>query len=292
MDFNRHPVALPLPGSRFFFLLLLLLTILATLPPPAYPDVTTAPGAEETDWLDDDIYAEFAREDKPVSYDPLEPLNRVFFTFNDKLYFWVLKPVNTVYRTLLPEDIRLCIGNFFENLKSPIYLVNNLAQGKFRESGKVLMRFAVNTTVGAFGLGDPAASEFNLESSEEDFGQTLGYWGAGEGVYICWPFLGPSNIRDSLGLLVDTALNPLTYLSDGIWRQSARRTAEKINRLSFHPTLYDDIKKFSLDPYVTMRQAFFDLRYEMIAGHPDNGENEEKSLSEIDIEEHPELASR
>ena len=267
---------------RFFFLLVLLaMGIVAS----------SSVRAEETDWLDDDIYAEFAEDDRSASYDPLEPLNRFFFAFNDKLYFWILKPINTAYRAVFPQDVRLCIDNFFENLKAPIYLVNNLAQGKFREGGTVLLRFAINSTLGVYGLGDPAATEFHLASEQEDFGQTLGYWGAGEGIYICWPFLGPSNIRDTLGMLVDTALHPLGYLGNTSWQEPARYSVEKVNQLSFHPTLYDDVKKFSLDPYVTIRQAFYDLRYEKIADSTSK-KQEPKPPSIKQPQEKPELASR
>ncbi len=246
---------------------------------------------DEVDWLADDIYSDLENIDIQGSYDPLEPLNRAFFAFNDKLYFWVLKPVNTGYRAVVAKDVRSCVANFFDNLKAPIYLLNNLIQGKFEDAGIVLARFAINTSFGVFGLGDPARVEFDLQTEPEDFGQTLGHWGVGEGLYICWPFFGPSNIRDTIGLLVDGYINPMSHLSDNMINNAGSYSADKLNQLSFYPNLYDDVKKYSLDPYVTMRQAFYDLRYDKIADIGKREKNLQKSASSLRKIENGELAS-
>lgn len=144
--------------------------------------------ANEFDLLNDDFFNDDPAAHESRYYDPLEPMNRVFFEFNDKLYFWVLKPVNTVYTAILPLDVRFCIGNFFTNLAAPIRLLNNLLQGKFSDAGIVLSRFLINSTLGVAGLGDPALVDFGLEPKPEDFGQTLGIWGLGKESISAGPY--------------------------------------------------------------------------------------------------------
>lgn len=214
----------------------------------------------EFDLLSDDFFNDDPLAHESRYYDPLEPMNRVFFEFNDKLYFWVLKPVNTVYTAVLPLDIRFCIGNFFTNLAAPIRLLNNLLQGKFSDAGIVVSRFLINSTLGVGGFGDPALVDFGLEPKPEDFGQTLGLWGVGEGIYLCWPILGPSNARDTLGFGVDVYSHPVVYFNDDIVVSAAYYSENKINLLSLNPDAYEDLKKYSLDPYVSMRQVYLDYR--------------------------------
>lgn len=218
-------------------------------------------GQEEFDLLSDDFFGDTPSSvQEPVYYDPLEPMNRVFFQFNDKLYYWVLKPVNTAYSAVIPIDFRYCFGNFFTNMSAPIRLLNNLLQGKFNDAGIVLSRFLINSTLGVFGLGDPALVDFDLEPKPEDFGQTLGAWGVGEGIYLCWPVLGPSNARDTLGFGVDVYSHPVVYLNDDLLVSGAYYSGNKVNLLSLNPEAYDDLKKYSLDPYVSMRQVYLDYR--------------------------------
>ncbi len=202
--------------------------------------------------------------DEEVVYDPLEPLNRVFFEFNDKLYFWVLKPVKNGYSAVLPEDIRYIIGNFFYNLASPIRLVNNILQGKFSDAGVVISRFAINSTVGVFGLGDPAQREFHLDPKPADFGQTLGMYSVAEGIYFCWPVLGPSNLRDTVGLVADIYIHPLVYVDTNTTEKILYYSVDKINKLSLNPAIYEDVKKYSLDPYIAMRHAYYEYRNHLI----------------------------
>ena len=108
--------------------------------------------------------------------DPLEPINRVVFVFNDKLYFWVLKPVKTGYSAILPKDIRVCLGNFASNLATPVSLINSLFQGRWEDAGITFKRFGINTVLGVYGFADSAASEFGLTPRSADFGQTLGVY--------------------------------------------------------------------------------------------------------------------
>jgi phospholipid-binding lipoprotein MlaA len=201
-------------------------------------------------------------------YDPLEPMNRVFFEFNDKLYYWVLNPLNKGYTAVLPLDVRFSIGNFVNNLAAPIRFVNNLLQLKISDAGVVLSRFLINSTLGVYGFGDPAMREFGLNPRQEDFGQTLGYWGVGEGIYLCLPVLGPSNIRDTVGFAADAYTHPMVYFVDDFWVSAGYYSVSRVNLLSLNPDVYEDLKKYSLDPYVSMRQVYLDYRRKKIGDNP------------------------
>ena len=140
--------------------------------------------------------------------DPLEPMNRAFFQFNDKLYFWFFKPAAKGYKTVVPETARVGVRNFFTNLTGPIRMVNCLLQGKVDEAGYEFVRLFMNTTVGLGGLLDVASQGMNLERYDEDLGQTLGAYGWEHSIFIHWPFLGPSCGRDTLGMIGDGFLDP------------------------------------------------------------------------------------
>ena len=223
------------------------------------------PNLLDENYLEDD-YEDSREELYAIEdiYDPLEPVNRVLFQFNDRLYFWVLKPVKTGYSYLLPAELRESLGNFFNNLSAPIRLINNLFQGRFEDAGVVLSRFLINSTVGVYGLADVALQEYNLEPRLADFGQTLGFYGLGEGPYIVWPVLGPSNIRHSAGLVGDHLASPVSYLHMTTDESVLYYSVNRVNNLSLSPGVYEEIKKFSLDPYVAARQSFFDFRRNVV----------------------------
>ena len=141
--------------------------------------------------------------------DPIIGFNRAMFVFNDKLYFWVLKPVASGYRVVVPTPVRVSIKNFFFNLLMPVRLVNCLLQGKGKAAAGEFGRFVANTTVGVLGLFNPAKDYPHLNPPVEDFGQTLGYYSVGNGIYIIWPLFGPSTLRDTVGSIGDWALNPV-----------------------------------------------------------------------------------
>jgi phospholipid-binding lipoprotein MlaA len=192
--------------------------------------------------------------------DPLEPINRAVFVFNDKLYFWVLKPVKTGYSAVLPKDIRVCLGNFVSNLATPVALINSLLQGRWEDAGVTLSRFGINTVLGVYGFADPAASEFGLNPRAADFGQTLGVYGAGGGVFLYWPLLGPSNIRDSIGLFADNLAQPINYLGLNSSEKLNYAGGSYVNRLSLSSDAYEEMKKYSVDPYVSTREAYQEYR--------------------------------
>ena len=192
--------------------------------------------------------------------DPLEPINRVFFAFNDKLYFWVLRPIAKGYRYAIPEPFRVGFRNMFSNLAMPIRAVNCLLQGKFKGFGRELLRFVVNSTAGFLGFGDAARIGMHLDPQDEDFGQTLGVYGAGPGIYINWPIFGPSSIRDTIGMAGDFFVDPLHYMVSGTRETIAVRGGDKVNRVSLSIGDYESLKKAALDPYVAVRDAYFQYR--------------------------------
>ena len=214
--------------------------------------------ADELDPLDD--YEPLIEQQTAIS-DPFEPVNRVFFTINDKLYFWVLNPASKVYGAVLPEDFRICLSNAFYNLLTPVRLVNNLLQGKIEQSGIELARFVINTTAGAAGLGDPAGEVFDLKASDEDLGQTLGSYGIGDGIYFCWPLFGPSNLRDTVGMVGDSLVNPLSHMGYPEGNTSMIvYGVDKVNTISLTGDQYGQFVESAFDPYVAMRDFYLQNR--------------------------------
>ena len=210
--------------------------------------------AEEENWEDGEM-DEFV----PIA-DPLEPLNRIFFHFNDKLYYWVLKPVARGYKAILPEDVRIVVRNFFNNLLAPTSIVNNLLQGKVRKSAEEVVRFVSNSTVGILGLGDFAQDVLKLDPTFEDTGQTLGYYGLGGIIFINWPVLGPSNVRDSIGMVGDYFLDPLTYVDIKWQERLAIKAYDRVNRTSLTLGDYELFTQTAIDPYIAVRDAFQQYR--------------------------------
>jgi len=210
------------------------------------------------DFSDDEDFL-FEDEDEVFISDPLEPINRGIFWFNDKLYFYLVKPVARGYRWVVPEPWRIAVQNVFSNLATPVRFVNAGLQGKFSDAGNELTRFLVNTTIGIGGLFDTARDHFNIRKKDEDTGQTLGYYGIGTGFYLVLPVFGPSNVRDAVGLFADSRLNLLYYLTEGrtYWGLTAYN---KINDLSIDKDTYEGIKKDALDPYLFIRDAFSQYR--------------------------------
>jgi phospholipid-binding lipoprotein MlaA len=212
----------------------------------------------------DELEKELSQKEVTVA-DPLEPVNRLMFGFNDVAYFWVVRPVTHAYAGVVPKPVRLGIDNFFHNVATPARLVNCLLQGKGAAAGTEAQRFLINTTVGVLGFGDPARDRWKLLPAEEDLGQTLAVYGFGDGFYLVWPVLGPSTLRDSVGMLGDQFLNPIRYvepeeLSIGLSVESA------VNLGSLHLGEYEAFKAAAVDPYVAMRGAYIQYRQQQIRG--------------------------
>lgn len=194
--------------------------------------------------------------------DPIESYNRAIYIFNDKFYFYLLKPVARGYKASLPEKVRLSVRNMLSNAAMPVRFVNCLLQGKLRYASTELAGFTVNTTWGVAGLFNPARSCLHLKRHKEDFGQTLGFYGIKEGFFITWPFLGPSNLRDTLGLAVDYFSDPLVYVEPLV--KTGTTVLDRINETSLTLGEYEDFKKSALDPYVSLRNAHFQYRRNQI----------------------------
>lgn len=227
----------------------------------AAPPGAAAPPADNTaEAPEAPAAADEAGEPPPATVaDPLEPVNRALFAFNDKAYFWVLKPVAQGYRAVVPQDVRVAVRNFFSNLGTPARFANNLLQGKLKGAGTELLRFLLNSTVGMAGLFDPAETGYHIRKRDEDLGQTLGRYGLGQGFYIVWPILGPSTGRDTVGLAGDSFLDPVNYLRDQ-WAAVGVKAFKSENEVSLSIGDYEDLKKSSLDPYAAVRDAYVQNR--------------------------------
>lgn len=199
--------------------------------------------------------------------DPLRRYNRAIFGFNDKLYFYVMKPMYKGYNKVVPEKARLSVRKFFSNIRMPVRFFNCLFQGKFKGAGTELARLVINTTVGVGGLFDPAKSQFNLEKQDEDFGQTLGKHGMGSNYYIQWPFLGPSNARDTIGFVGDVALDPLTLLTFFVspYASIGAKSYDTFNEVSIdRGEAYENIVEPAIDPYIAVQDAYTQNRVKKI----------------------------
>ena len=215
---------------------------------------------------EDDDFGEFEEEfkasDKEV-FDPLSGYNRAMTVFNDKLYLWVLDPVARGYQFVMPEPARRGVNNFFVNLLYPIRVVNNLLQFKIKNAGEETLRFVANSTIGVLGFWDPAKEWFGLEAHDEDFGQTLGYYGVGGGFHIVLPVLGPRNLRDVLSMYPDHYakwdnkyyLDPSSYVESDVNRLGLF-AVDNVNYTSLHLDEYQSLKKDALDWYLFLRDAY------------------------------------
>jgi len=216
---------------------------------------------------DDDEYDDDDTDTADVQLipDPWIEMNRGLFTFNDKMYFWVLKPVARGYGFVIPLELRQGIVNAFYNIRFPVRFINCLLQGKLRKSGHEFGRFFINTTAGCLGLLNPAANYPQLQPSPEDLGQTFAVWGAGSGAYLMLPFFGPSSLRAGLGRLGDTFMDPIWWLFDDIWVSLSIRAGETVNETSTRIGEYEALKEAALDPYIMIRNAWVQNRNKLIA---------------------------
>lgn len=213
---------------------------------------------EDDDFLDDE-------EASVKVNDPWEGFNRAMFAFNDVFIRYFMKPIAVGYGFIIPRFLRKGIDNVFHNAYMPIRFTNSLLQAKLKKAGTSLGRFAINTTIGVGGLWDPAQELFSITRVDEDTNQTLGVWGFGPGIYIHWPFVGPSGVRASFGFAGDILLKPQTWivpilLPDKPWTAAGITVLiygfETMNRLSLNPNEYEDLKKDAPDPYSFFRDIY------------------------------------
>jgi phospholipid-binding lipoprotein MlaA len=231
----------------------------------AVPDAEAAPKDEPAlkgDAAKEEAETEEAVEDVTIA-DPIEPLNRAMFQFNDKFYFWLLKPAAQGYNVVVPEPVRISVKNFLKNVGMPIRFINSLLQGKFKGAGTELARFGINAVIGMVGFFDVAKSRFDLQPQERDLGQTLGVYGMGGLMYIVWPFLGPSTVRDTIGLAGDSFIYPVSYIQP-FEAALGVGAYDILNKTSLELGNYEDMKAASVEPYIGMRDAYIQYRKGLI----------------------------
>ena len=234
----------------------------------------------EDEEFDDGFEDEFESAEKEI-FDPLSGYNTVMTQFNDGFYVYVLDPVARGYEWVMPDLAQRGVKNFFHNLLFPIRFVNNALQLKPINAGEELFRFIINSTVGIFGLWDPAKEWFDLEAHEEDFGQTLGYYGVGGGFHIVLPFLGPSNLRDMFSLYPDMQMDPVYYVENrpynlpkkegeylGMSRQAVQQSnlliLKTVNQESLRIGQYENLKKDAIELYPFLRDVYEQNRAKLI----------------------------
>ena len=196
--------------------------------------------------------------------DPIEIVNRGLYTVNDKLYFWVLEPVARGYAKALPTAVREAVDRAFANLGMPRRSVNCLLQGKIAGSVDEVGRFVINTTLGCLGFFEVAEPRCGLAPHYEDFGQTLGRYGVGYGCYLTLPVFGPSNPRDTVGLVLDGLLDPLNYVLRDLPARVGVKAGSRVNDTSLRLGEYEKSKENALDHYIWMRESYTQYRDEQI----------------------------
>ena len=194
-------------------------------------------------------------------HDPWEGFNRRMFAFNDALDHAIFEPIARGYRAVVPRPVRHGVANFLNNLRSPVVLINNVLQGDVGQAGTTVARFGINSTVGLLGVLDPATS-MGLPRRDEDFGQTLGVWGARQGPYLFLPIIGPTSVRDGIGSVVDLGFDPVNW-ADYEHRNAVIATRGAVYAVSTRESLLDandQMRRTSLDPYVSVRSGYALLR--------------------------------
>ncbi len=209
-----------------------------------------------------DILLEKGQEEVE-EYDPWEPYNETMFSFNHRVFDrYLLKPAATAWDKIMPDPVQRSLSNVLDNLGMPRRVVNNVLQLKLKRAGYEVVRFLLNTTIGVAGIFD-IAKEGGIEKSDEDTGQTLGAYGLGPGPYLILPVLPPLTVRDGVGFVVDTALDPLNYVLP--FAATAAKTAgNTVNDRSLNLELFQSVEENTLDLYSAVRNAYLQRRQRAI----------------------------
>ena len=228
------------------FLALMVLTFGPSISLAAEAPAVAAPQSAAADENEDD-------DDN----DPIEPLNRFIFEFNEFFYKLLLKPATGIYTHLVPPPVRESISSILDNLNAPVVFLNDILQGEGERALQTAQRFVINSTIGIGGIWD-RATEMDIPGHDEDFGQTLAVWGVGEGFYLVLPLFGPSSPRDGIGkLLVDPFVDPVNRLTedeDGFfWARTAFKAVDEYGSVVDE---LDQIKKTSIDYYAAIRSMY------------------------------------
>ncbi len=273
------------PGQLFLIMMVVVLIgstawvnppVAASADPPPDDDAAASADSVPFDPFDDPSGDSFGDKDLMLQAvaDPLVGFNRTMFVVNDKLYFWVLKPVASGYREVVPTPVRVSVKDFFFNLLAPVRFVNCLFQGKWRSAEGEFCRFVVNSTAGCLGLFNLVRDNPSFNPPEEDLGQTLGYYRIGNGFFIIWPLFGPSTLRDTVGSLGDWVLNPVSFMQlvnvdagelTSTTTNVVAYSVRIVNDTSFRIGDYETLKNAALDPYEAFRNAYIQNRLSRIA---------------------------
>lgn len=194
--------------------------------------------------------------------DPWEGVNRSIHGFNSVADRFVFRPLAWSYHEVMPDPVQTGVSRFFANLGMPVTMVNQALQGRGSDAARSFGRFAVNTTVGVAGLFDPAAHVGLPRRDDEDFGQTLASWGWRQSDYLVLPLFGPSTLRDTVGMLGDKPLTPLSYVGDpgvGYGLQGLQVVDKRVRLLPM-----DQMRRDALDEYAVVRDAWIQRRNRQI----------------------------
>jgi len=195
--------------------------------------------------------------------DPLSGFNEPMFTFNLKVDDWVLHPVASGYADIAPQPVRESVGRFFDNVRVIPRFANNLFQLKLAEAGGEVARFGINTTVGVAGLFDPADKWFGLKEHPNDFGLTIRYYNLPTGPYVMLPFFGPSTVGDTVGLVADGAMDPISYFVPwyiSIAVAGGQRAIEAVNYRSLNLNQFEEADRYAIDLYGSVQDAYLQTR--------------------------------
>jgi phospholipid-binding lipoprotein MlaA len=202
-----------------------------------------------------------ALDAEPEDYDPWEPYNERMFAFNYNIDRYVLKPAANVYRHIMPEPWQLMIANGFDNVRYPARLVNHVLQGRLWGAFIETSRFLINTLLGFGGLFNPATDYFGIPKSRADFGQTMARWGIGAGPYFVPPFLPPATVRDFLGRLADSAINPIAWFLIDFWPEGIGiGMGEMLNERAVNYEAFQGVEETTLDLYTAVRDGYLRRR--------------------------------
>lgn len=246
-------------NCRFEWLVVVFLLVFPLLSHAAELQPQEKPGAAISGDAAEGPGDEVMQEEEGGIVDPLEPWNRAMFTVNDRLYFWVMKPVAKVYNIIIPEWGRIRVRNVVHNVATPVRFVNCVLQLKFHAAAAELGRFVANTVGGLGGMFEVVKDNPEIGTMDRDFGQTLGKYGISNGFYIIWPVLGPSSFRDSVGLAGDYFLTPENYITPFL-DSAGVQAYEKVNDVSLKIGDYEDFKESAIDPYIAMKDAYYQYR--------------------------------
>lgn len=215
-----------------------------------------------------------------VLSDPLEPMNRAVFRFNDELDKIVIQPVARAYRAVLPTGLRNVVSNVFSNVGEVFNIANNLLQGKPVETAESFMRFTINTVFGLGGTMD-IATLMHLNAHKQDFGVTLGVWGIPTGPYLVLPLLGPSSLRDTVGTAAHFIVDPVNNYSN----VPVRNTASGVRLVNARANLLDAGKLLdaaALDKYSFVRDAYLQRRNYQVKGDVASDEEDSEKMNNDD----------